>query len=126
MSNFKLGLDYHGVIDKDPKFYSKLSRVILSGGAEVHIITGNPQTEEIENQLHHLGMYWTHFYSIQDDLINQGHVPNIQEGDNSLWFDPIAWDEAKGLYCKREGISIHYDDSDVYEEYFETPFILVE
>lgn len=125
MEKFRIGLDYHGVIDKDPKFYSKFSRGIVWSGNEIHIITGSPETQEIEDQLNFLGIYWTHFYSIQDDLISQGHIPNIQEGDNSLWFPDDVWDEAKGLYCSKNEINLHYDDTERYGEYFTTPFMLV-
>ena len=70
---FKVGLDFHGVIDRDPKFYSKLSRCMLyADNAEVHIITGNSKNEDILSTLADMNIRYTHFYSIEDDLISRG------------------------------------------------------
>ena len=124
MSLFKIGLDFHGVIDRDPKFYSKLSKCMIhADGAEVHIITGNTKNEQIIDDLADMNISWTHFYSIEDDLIARGS--EYKEVGGQKWFDEYEWDSAKGMYCRYRNISLHYDDTEKYGEYFSTPFMLV-
>jgi 8-oxo-dGTP diphosphatase len=36
--------------------------------------------------------------------------------------DNKVWNRAKAEYCKKNGIQLHIDDSDVYGKYFETPY----
>lgn len=126
----RIGLDFHGVIDKFPEFYSKFSQQLVANQAEVHIITGNSQNLQILDALDYYEIAWTHFYSIEDDLIERGFdykevckSPNDPNCDK--WFDEEVWDSAKGIYCKNADIAIHYDDSENYAQYFETQFILI-
>jgi len=41
----KVGLDIHGVVDVRPEFFSELSKLLVSNGHEVHIITGGSVKE---------------------------------------------------------------------------------
>ena len=41
---------------------------------------------------------------------------------NTPWLDGDLWNRTKGEYCEREGISLHFDDTIAYVEYFTTPF----
>ena len=41
------------------------------------------------------------------------------------WLDKNTWNETKGDYCREHGIHLHFDDTDVYNETFTTPFARV-
>jgi beta-xylosidase len=40
------------------------------------------------------------------------------------WMDKETWEKTKGEYCKNAGISLHIDDSDMYQRFFKTSFAL--
>lgn len=65
----RIGLDFHGVIDKNRELYSKLSNLLVDSGYEVHIITGSMWKKKIEKQLRDFNIKWTHHFSISDYLI---------------------------------------------------------
>lgn len=116
MTIFKLGLDIHGVIDSDPKFFSLLTN-ILKGHPEieVHIITGGRFHEEREN-LKNWGIEFDEFFSIYDYHDSLGTaVWKDNKGDVRMLDD--AWDVTKSDYCRREGISIMIDDTLKYGEF---------
>lgn len=123
---FKLGLDVHGVIDSLPQEFSFLSNSIISSGGEVHILTGGSWTKELENQLISYGIKWTHKFSVYDYLIgiNTKTVGEIQFPDGTIQkkFEDGVWDHVKGDYCRENGISLHLDDTMIYNDFFTTPF----
>ena len=126
-NKIKLGLDVHGVIDHDPVFFSKLSRMVMDNGGEVHIITGGSWTLEFEEEVRSKGVVWTHHFSVYDHLIGQetltvGEV-SFPDGKTQKKFVNGVWDPIKGEYCREHNISIHFDDTLVYRDYFTTPFI---
>ena len=117
----KFGLDIHGVINKCPKFFSKLSKSLISSGHEIHIITGSRITSEIEQDLLGYGMEWTVLFSITDYHLKKGTSVNFDEKGNP-WIDEPIWNKAKGFYCLEAGIDFHIDDSSIYGQHFETPY----
>ncbi len=124
---FKLGLDLHGVIDSAPDFFSFLSSAIISSGGEVHIITGGSWKEEpLEQDLKKMGIRWTHHFSVYDHLLESGTKiigdVTFPDGKVQKRFENGHWDQCKGDYCKEHNISLHLDDTMIYNEYFETPF----
>lgn len=42
----KIGLDFHGVINKLPLFFAEMNKLFIENGHEIHIITGKELTEE--------------------------------------------------------------------------------
>ena len=122
--NFKLGLDLHGVIDANPTFFVTLAKDIVSRGSEVHIITGESYFQAecylLELDEHH-DQWWTHFYSIDDDFLDQG-IPFVIREKNGRYYDEDLWNKAKVKYCLDWQISFHIDDSEKYLEYFTTPY----
>ena len=124
----KLGLDIHGVIDSNPDSFSFMSHSVISGGGEVHIITGGSWTVELEEQLIGYGIKWTSYFSVYDHLLNSGvdSIGNIQFPDGTIQkkFDSDLWDTIKGEYCKNNQIDLHIDDTEIYSKYFTTPFLL--
>ena len=124
----KLGLDIHGVIDSNPESFSFMSQSVISGGGEVHIITGGSWTSILEEQLRGYGIKWTSHFSVYDYLVDSGidSIGTIQFPDGTIQkkFDYHLWDTIKAGYCKSNSIDLHIDDTEVYSKYFTTPFLL--
>lgn len=119
----KIGLDFHGVIDALPKFFSFLTEAVIKNGGEIHIITGNSLTDEFIDSLKSMGIHWTHLFSILD--YHREMKTPTRENHPTYGFPMINdddWDKTKGEYCKNNNISFHIDDTTVYNEYFTTPF----
>lgn len=118
----KLGLDYDGVINKLPRFFSILTKLFVAAGHEVHIITGNRGTAEFLKNLKKMGISYTHFFSISDYHHGIG-TPMTGYEENHTWIAEDLWDRTKGNYCAEHGIDLHVDDSPVYGKYFRTPYL---
>lgn len=116
----KLGLDLHGVISANPKFFAELSKAMVIAGNEVHIITGS-HSIEILDELKTYDITYTHLFSIADHHKKVG-TPMWYDGNKTPWIDKELWDKTKAEYCQKEGIHFHLDDSDIYGEHFTTPY----
>ena len=124
----KLGLDIHGVIDSNPESFAFMSQSVITNNGEVHIITGGSWTTELEEQLKVYGIKWTSHFSVYDYLVDSGidSIGTIQFPDGTIQkkFDYHLWDTIKAGYCKSNNIDLHIDDTEVYSNYFTTPFLL--
>lgn len=122
----KFGFDIHGVIDALPNVFSFLSQAIVNSGGEVHILTGGTWSQEVEKQLKEAGIVWTHHFSVYDHLLtsNVKVVGEIKFPDGTVQkkFEDGYWDKVKGEYCEKHGISLHIDDTLIYNDHFKTPF----
>lgn len=125
-SKFKLGLDMHGVVDALPKEFAFLTSAIISAGGEVHILTGASWTDQTSAYIKSMGIKWTHEFSVYDYLIDSGVKITgeiiFPDGTVQKKFEDGVWDNVKGDYCAENGISLHIDDTLIYNEYFSTPF----
>ena len=119
----KLGLDLHGVVDKDPKIFSLNTNALVTNGHEVHIITGEEDSEKLRNALEFLKIRYTHLFSISTHHKQSGTEMRYDENGNP-WMDKEVWNTTKALYCEKIGIDLHIDDSEVYGRYFKTPYFL--
>jgi hypothetical protein len=123
---FKLGIDIHGVISSMPDFFSFLSESIIKNNGEVHIITGGSWTPELVNLLKSFNIKYTHTFSVYDHLeeLKSNVVGEIQFPDGSIQkkFENNKWDRVKAEYCKANNISLHIDDTLIYNNFFSTPF----
>lgn len=121
----KLGLDFHGVLDKDPEYFIDLANLTKAMGGEVHIITGESEFGTgLEIKLKNLNRgvkFWDHLVSIQDELRKTTRRTGINIHGRDI-YDEYEWDTFKGSYCSFHGITLHIDDTLKYAEYFETPF----
>lgn len=120
-NRMKIALDIHGVCDTNPKFFKELTRLFISNGHEVHILTGRRVKDGALDEIEELGLEYTHFFSITDYHHDKGTEVNDDENGDP-WIDDIAWDRSKGDYCKRNNIDFCIDDTERYGQYFETPF----
>ena len=118
----KIGLDVHGVIDKAPEFFGVITNLLKDNGHEVHIITGVTREDYARYGLSD-GVVCTHFYSITDDLKNQGK-PWKDDIHGRPLFNEYDWNTAKATYCKDNKIDIMLDDTVRYGKHFSTPFFL--
>ena len=123
---YKLSLDYHGVIDALPGFFSFLTHAVVAAGGEVHILTGGTLSQKLEDELHALGVVWTHLESVYNHLLDTGAeiVGEVQFPDGTVQkkFADGLWDTAKGEYCRINEIDLHIDDTLIYNDHFKTPF----
>lgn len=123
---FKLGLDVHGVVDSMPQFFAFLTESILKNGGEIHLITGGHWDSKLEDELKSFGIKWTNSFSVYDYLIETNAKTNgeieFPDGTIQKKFDDKEWDSVKAKYCKDNDISLHLDDTLIYNEYFTTPF----
>lgn len=124
---FKLGIDWHGVLDAIPEHIVFLANAVVAAGGEVHILTGMEWTEKCEEQLKEWGCNYTHHLSIFDyhHKIMKTPVVGWHETFNIPKIDNEAWDRTKGDYCREHQISLHLDDTLEYEQYFTTGFARV-
>ena len=115
----KIGLDFHGVIDKYPEKFSALTVKMINQGMEVHIITGHEDTSAFRKKLNEMGIFYTHLFSIVSYHKFIGTEMKYDKKGNP-WISPEAWDRTKANYCEIEKIDLIIDDSDVYGKYFES------
>lgn len=113
---FKLGLDFHGVIDTFPEYMKLFSELLVQAGHEVHVVTGLKRDSGIEADLAKFGIKFTHYFSIVEQLERDGVT--IVWRDGLPYADKIYWDIAKRDYCQKTGIDMMIDDSPVYKDTF--------
>ena len=121
----KIGLDFHGVIDKSPRLFRLLGRAFdLIESNEIHIITGCRE-RDIKMWLENNDIYYDYIYSITDDLLRR-KKPYKKDKKNNPYFDEKLWNTAKAKYCKKHKIDIMLDNSNIYGNYFVTPYFKME
>lgn len=117
----KIGLDYHGVLDKYPKFFKLFIEAMKAKEHIIYIITGAPLADFTQDPLVR-GITYDYFYSITDDFANT-NLPRETDSKGHVSFDEILWNTAKALYCKKNEIDMMIDDSEIYGKFFATPYI---
>lgn len=121
-NKIKIGLDLHGVIDLMPEFFSFFTKAMIKSGAEIHIITGGATEKDIQ-LLNNFDIKWTHFFSISD---HHNKIGTPSNGIHPKYGFPMIsdeeWDKTKGEYCQKNNISLHIDDTTIYNDSFTTPF----
>lgn len=120
MKILKIGLDVHGVINKDPAFFSVLSNRLIKQCHEVHLLTGKEIGSILAKEIVDSGVSFTKLFSITTYHKSIGTYVAYKDG-NPEWpmIAPPKWDRTKADYCAREGIDIMIDDSEIYGKYFE-------
>lgn len=121
----KVGLDLHGVIDKDPEFFAGLSNELLLGGNEVYVITGQEINDDLFTQLENCGMMkdkWKLFndiISVTTYRKEQGvEIWYLDDEKTQPMMNEHTWNTSKALICSEYDIDIMIDDSKNYESFF--------
>ena len=117
----KIGLDFHGVIDKHPSFFQEFNQKAREEGWQIHIITGGTK-EEVVTKLKDWNISFDEIFSIMDFYEQQGKTILLQNGERHV--DEKLWNQAKAQYCQEKQIDIHIDDSSLYQKWFSTPYCL--
>jgi len=117
----KIGMDLHGVLDKDSAFLCPLLRKVVEEGHEVHLMTGSVFSEEFKESI--LAKYdlregdtYTHTFSITQHLMDTG-IPVSWDARGYPFAEALNWDMAKGEYALLQGIDVLFDDSPTYCRY---------
>jgi len=147
----KFAFDFHGVIDKHPKFFKEIMYNLISDNFlfsnmfgnlndkkynnstnEVWIISG-PPIEELKRELLEYdikqNIHYTHIDSIISYLLRtlNKHKNKIWKDDNGWWVDnEILWNTAKSMLCNMHNIDFIIDNTKKYAKYFDVPGILTE
>ncbi len=117
--SLKIGLDFHGVIDRNPAYFADFSRFALAQGCEIHVITGGPEAL-VKQQLQKWNVEYTNVFAILDYYEKLHQVVYTQNGNFHIKDE--LWNNAKAEYCRSCRINIHIDDSLVYARCFTTPY----
>lgn len=122
-NNHKLniGLDYHGVINKNFSYFSKFCAEAKFRGHKIFIITGGPQPK-IRQQLQSRKITYDFIFAISDYYQALGMSKQNFEG--KFIVPEHLWNAAKGEFCRRNNIHFHIDDNIKYSQWFCTPFCL--
>ena len=118
----RIGLDLHGVIDAYPKFFSELSKIIKNDGQELHVITGSRDDKLLREELAQYGIVYSNIFSITDYHIDKGTPIQRLDEKGNYWFVNHLWNKTKAEYCFDNGIDFQIDDSEVYGDYFNSPY----
>ena len=124
----KIGIDLHGVIDRNPQFWINFANQVKSSKGEIHIISGQSWSQNLLNQLleYNQGKKWWDFYfSIDDYLLYEKKIDYCIDEKSGRRYPNEIWDPAKGEYCLRNQIDIMFDDSPIYGKYFKTPYFKI-
>lgn len=118
----KIGLDIHGVINENPKFWLQFMDDLRTAKGiywQVHILTGH-SVEKAETELEEFNIYPGHYatiFSISDYLAEKGVPEQSRSSKSTPWYPSEQWNSAKAEYVKKEGIQILIDDSKEYAEH---------
>ena len=117
----KIGLDYHGVINKNFSYFSEFCSEARRRGHQIFIITGGPQPK-IRQQLNYHKIPYDFIFAISDYYQALGLAK--QESSGEFTVPEHLWNIAKGEFCRQNGINFHIDDNAKYGKWFSTNFCL--
>ena len=116
----KIGFDIHGVIDENPVLFSEIISEFKRNGYEIHILTGSMVTDELIAELKGYNIEYDRIFSILDYHRSIG--TNMWKDSRGWWISDEDWNVTKSMYCEREKIDFHIDDTKIYGKYFSSPF----
>ena len=119
MAQIKIGLDFHGVIDANPKYFSGFTQEARKRGWKIYVITGGPY-EKVKQELEQMNISYDEIFAIYDYYEKKGLA--IKKQDGSYEIAPDLWNTIKAKYCKANNIDIQIDDSTIYGNSFLTPY----
>ena len=115
----KIGIDFHGVISDAPEVFEIFCREIRKKNVKVYVISGGPK-KDVQTYLDEHHILYDEVWAILDFYSAQGKAEFFEDG--SFKVDTALWNKAKAEYCAKENINFHIDDSNVFGQYFVTPY----
>lgn len=115
----KIGLDYHGVIDVNTKYFADFCLEAKRRGHLIYIITGGPKTL-IDNNLRNDNIPYDMCFAISDYYQAKNKI--IQDKTGKFVIPENLWNIAKADFCRHSRVNIHIDDSLKYINWFSTPY----
>ena len=70
MAQIKIGLDFHGVIDANPKYFSGFTQEARKRGWKIYVITGGPY-EKVKQELEQMNISYDEIFAIYDYYLFQ-------------------------------------------------------
>lgn len=117
----KIGIDYHGVINRNPSFFSGFSHAAKTKNVTLYIVSGASE-KSVKNFLVEHNICYDKIFSLLDYFEAKKMVTYFENG--SFFVDNESWNRAKADFCAQNQIDFHIDDSILYGTYFKTPFCL--
>lgn len=115
----KIGLDYHGVIDLNPKYFAEFCTKAKQRNHDIYIITGGPKTL-VDYNLKKNHVLYDMCFAVSDYYQAKNKI--IQKTTGEFIVPDNLWNMAKADFCRRSHINIHIDDSLKYINWFSTPY----
>lgn len=119
----KIGLDYHGVIDKKTEYFAEFCTLARQHGHQIYVITGGPEVK-VKEYLKSAHIPYDFIFAILDYYQALGKT--TMDANGNIAVPDELWNKAKADFCRRNRINIHIDDSCEYLNWFSTPFCLYE
>jgi hypothetical protein len=114
----RIGIDLHGVLDKDPEHLKEVLLLARREGSEIYVISG-PPTDQIIRELEALGFggsYYDEIISVVDWLHKNGYSEYMHQDEKGEWHTTDEyWWSSKGKICKEYDICALFDDSLKYQ-----------
>jgi len=126
---YRIGIDVHGVIDKDSEFAKKHMKKFINIGVEIYIISG-PPVYEIKQELFSMGIIENIHYNKVLSIVDHLRSKNVEmwlDHKNTWWADESYWWRSKSEICEKMNIDIMIDNTETYKPYFKdikTKFVL--
>jgi UDP:flavonoid glycosyltransferase YjiC (YdhE family) len=117
------GFDFHGILDAYEVF-RVLTNTLVEAGHKVHIITGEEDSPAFRKKLKALGISFNKVFSITSYHKRKG-TPVRYDKNGEPWLSKKLWNKTKADYCKAQKIDLHIDDTEIYGDYFTTPFLFL-
>lgn len=118
--SIKIGVDLHGVIDRNIELFKILSVAVRLCGVKIYVISG-PPSDDVEKELHSMyiskSIHYDEVCTIVDYLQTQP-VDMWKDEKNTWWTQEENWWSAKAAICKELGITMMIDNTDKYKPYF--------
>lgn len=116
--NLKIGLDLHGVIDRNPQLFSDLTHKFAN---DFFIITGEEITKKLFKEI---DSYRIHYKQENVFSITSFHkhlgtpMTYLNHDPTQPHIDDEIWNRTKSVICKFLKLDYMIDDSKVYGKYF--------
>lgn len=103
----RIGIDYHGTIERYPSVFRVLTLHWSRMGHDVHIVTGMQWKYALSGLKKH-DIFFNNHFSIIDYHIERG--TSMEKTDSDWWMEDEQWFRSKGDYCRAARITLLFDN----------------